>query len=129
MRDLIFYYRLSEHEKFLKECNIIFEKIMPRMSRDFLEFNTNNDAKNAEIILKNAFEITSKIPVFEEVDNRGKNLFVTFTYSKEIDENTTIQINNKQVNLKDHVNFVAIKNAKHSSNGYLFIVMTLIMII
>ena len=33
---ITFYYRLKNHESFLKEFGINFEKVYPRMSRDFL---------------------------------------------------------------------------------------------
>ena len=44
-----FYYRLKNHELFLKEFGINFEKVYPRMSRDFLiTFKNKHDAEQAE---------------------------------------------------------------------------------
>ena len=121
MQKLVYYYRLSHHKDFFKKCQINFENILPRMSRDFLvKFSSIVDAKNAELILKAAYEIKSKSLIFEEVDNRGHEIFVTLTYNQEIKEDTLIKINNLTIQLKKFVNFVAIKNAEHSSRGYLY---------
>ena len=44
-----FYYRLKNHHSFFKKFDIKFKKLLPRMTRDFtLEFNNNNEAKEAE---------------------------------------------------------------------------------
>ena len=37
-----YYYRLKNHEKFLKDLNINFTKVEPRMTRDFLITFKNN---------------------------------------------------------------------------------------
>ena len=43
------------------------------MSRDFLiNFTNETDAKLAEKIFKETYEISTNLKIFEEVDNRGK---------------------------------------------------------
>jgi len=54
------------------------------------------------------------------IENRGSSLFVTLTYSNEIDETTNFIINEQVILLKPHVVFVAIKNGMHQSEGYAF---------
>ncbi len=116
----VFYYRLSDHEKFMKLINIEYASIEPRMSRDFLVKFDNLDS--SEIFEKKLLEL-NKInnDKFFEIDNRGKDAFVTLIYSYEIPKNFKFKIDeNKVINLSEHVNFVAIKNGEHSSNGYLY---------
>lgn len=119
--ELIFYYRLKDHNKFINNLNIRYLNIQPRMSRDFLiNFTNETDAKLAEKIFKESYEISTNLKIFEEVDNRGKSLFITLTYHREIKKNMKIKINNQIVDFFSEVNFVAIKNGLHNGNGYLY---------
>ena len=116
-----FYYRLKDHNKFINNLNIRYLNIQPRMSRDFLiNFTNETDAKLAEKIFKETYEISTNLKIFEEVDNRGKSLFITLTYHREIKKNMKIKINNQIVDFFSEVNFVAIKNGLHNGNGYLY---------
>jgi hypothetical protein len=118
---LKFYYRLKSHSKFLNDLGLIFSKVYPRMTRDFLiEFDTEQQAKFAQSILSNIMINESKIPLFGEIDNRGKSLFVTLTYPDEITSHTKIIINGQVKNLKSLVSFVAIKNGMHHEEGFAF---------
>ena len=115
-----FYYRLQNHEKFLKDIGISFLEVHPRMTRDFLiTFNTANEAKSAEEVLKSIL-VNNQINLFEEIDNRGKDLFVALTYPHEIDLNTSISIDGKTLLLKEYVVFVAIKNGMHDQKGFAY---------
>ena len=50
---LKYYYRLKNHEKFLKDQDIKFKKVYPRMTRDFLIcFENNNDRDLCVSVLK-----------------------------------------------------------------------------
>ena len=118
--ELKFYYRLKDHAKFLNDLNISFSNVHPRMTRDFLvSFANNSDALDAEKELDSLTDING-IKLFNEIDNRGKELFVVLTYPYEIKSNTFIKVNNKQVLLLDYVTFVAIKNGEHQSKGFAF---------
>ncbi len=115
-----FYYRLDNHEKFLKLLNINFETVMPRMTRDFLiEFKSNELAKDAQKILA-SLKVNEEDPLFKEIDNRGKDLFVTLTYPNEITQDSKIHVGNKAIHLLENVSFVAIKNGMHSEKGFAY---------
>jgi hypothetical protein len=118
---LKYYYRLKNHKNFLNKINIQFLSVHPRMTRDFLiEFKSNDLASTAEYILRSIKVLNGGEKVFGEIDNRGKSLFVTLTYPKEIEKHTKISCNTISINLYDEVVFVAIKNGMHQGKGYSF---------
>jgi len=122
LNNIIFYYRLKNHKDFLNLLGIKYQSVLPRMSRDFLvNFDNENDAKVAEYVFKNATDLSKNITIFDEVDNRGKSLFISLTYNKKINEDMEIYINKKNIKIYNYVNFVAIKNGLHSGDGEIFI--------
>jgi hypothetical protein len=116
-----YYYRLREHEQFLRHLGIKFARVVPRMTRDFLiEFDDIASAAKAQQQLA-ALKIKSDgIPLFGEIDNRGTSLFVILTYPNEITETTVVEGAAIPIALARHVVFVAIKNGMHASHGYLY---------
>jgi hypothetical protein len=116
-----FYYRLTEHSKFLEDLGVRFISVAPRMTRDFLiEFANGKDALEAEQKLSKIYVKNDGLPLFADIDNRGNSLFVTLTYPHEI-TNTTEYSNDKfSLKLLPKVSFVAIKNGMHQSKGYAF---------
>jgi hypothetical protein len=118
---ITYYWRLKNHTQSLKDMGVTgFAEAIPRMSRDFLiKFNSEEDAKNAEIILASYVSAKEAMPIFT-VDNRGTSLFIELTYDNEVDETVEIKsaITNIQVKLKPLVSFVAIKNGEHNGIGY-----------
>ena len=58
--------------------------------------------------------------MFDEIDNRGKSLFVTLTWSENFPENMVVVHVNGILKLKPHVVFVAIKNGMHAEHGYAY---------
>jgi hypothetical protein len=116
-----FYYRLRDHEQFLREVGIRFSRVVPRMTRDFLiEFDDAAAAEQAERQLAALQVKGDGLRLFGEVDNRGTSLFVTLTYPHEITATTELAGDAAQVRLARHVVFVAIKNGMHASHGYLY---------
>lgn len=116
-----FYYRLKSHEFFLRDIDVKFKSVLPRMTRDFLvEFDNENDAQVAKEKLESISVDEENIPLFGEIDNRGKSLFVTLTYPFEITTSTYFRIDNRKVPLLSNVSFVAIKNGMHQSKGFAF---------
>jgi len=116
-----FYYRLKSHKDFLNQIGVSFSAVYPRMTRDFLvEFSSELDAAEAEAILKNIFIETDGSPLFGMIENRGRSLFVTLTYSNEIDGKTRFVINKQVIVLQTHVVFVAIKNGMHQAEGFAY---------
>ena len=119
--DKEYYYRLKDHEEFLKLVNIKFKEVRTRMSRDFeVLFNSNNERDIALNLLSSLEDDKTGERLFEEIEIRNNSLFVALTFSREIKNNTNFKINNKKINLFDKVVFVAIKNGKHQSKGFAF---------
>ena len=115
-----YYYRLVNHENFLRIIKINFLKVEPRMTRDFLvSFNNEKDLEDAFEKL-NLINLLNKKEIFE-IDKRKLSLFISLVISFEINENYSMNIDtNRSVILKNHVSFVALKNGMHSSTGYIF---------
>jgi hypothetical protein len=114
-----YYYRLKDHHSFIKNLDINFKAIYPRMSRDFLiSFNTQEDCLKASEIFKK-INIINDIKFFD-IDIRQSSLFVIFCFNKNIKENLKMKIpNSDSINLYNAVSFVALKNGKHDQKGYL----------
>ena len=67
------------------------------------------------VLLKNDLNI------FGEIEERDKSLFVILTYPHEVRKNDVITVNNYiELNFFNELNFVAIKNGKHDTKGYVF---------
>lgn len=114
-----YYYRLSYHKNFLKKLKVKFKNVYPRMSRDFLiEFDSNYEVNEAYLNLS-SIKIKDK-KLFGILEKREKSLFVSLTYEDEIMNTDFISINGSKIQIKKEVNFVAIKNGKHSSKGFCF---------
>jgi hypothetical protein len=118
--ELKFYYRLKDHASFLKMVGIEFIDVVPRMTRDFLiSFDTPEQAIKAQQQLSKIL-VNNEIKLFENIDNRGKDIFVVLTYPSEITDKTKIFYSGKQSLLMDLVTFVAIKNGEHQSKGFAY---------
>lgn len=116
-----YYYRLIDHFDFLKKIGINFLDIHPRMTRDFLvTFASMEDAAKARNILSE-LRISGKVePLFGEIENRGKELFVTLTYPDEILETDVLESQSVSLKMLKEVAFVALKNGMHQSKGFAF---------
>tara|TARA_Y100000768_G_C23981489_1_gene686075 strand:- start:1803 stop:3095 length:1293 start_codon:yes stop_codon:yes gene_type:complete len=114
-----YYYRLIDHEKFLKKINVNFLDVEPRMSRDFL-INFNNDEERDEAYNKLKSIKLNNLILFGVLEIRPKSIFATLTYNLEILSNDLLNINNTEIKIFDEVVFVALKNGEHNSEGYLF---------
>ncbi len=117
---LKFYYRIKDHASFLEKVGVEFNDVAPRMTRDFLvSFDTKEKALKAEEQLSKIL-VNKEIKLFEEIDNRGIDIFVVLTYPSEITQETTISFSGKEMPLSDLVTFVAIKNGEHQSKGFAY---------
>jgi hypothetical protein len=114
-----FYWRLKDHKVFLKKIGIKFKKVHPRMTRDFLiEFDNEEELVSAQLMLSKIKSINGDV-IFGIVDNRGKDLFVSLTYSNDVSDSFKIFLDAKEFkSFKNDLNFVAIKNGHHDSLGY-----------
>jgi len=116
-----YYYRLSDHNNFLKKIGIKFQKVLPRMTRDFeIIFDQENDMNDAIKALESVKSIKDDIYIFGEIEVRDKSLFVTLTYPHEIKQEDQLEANGELMSFYDEVVFVAIKNGMHDSIGYAY---------
>jgi hypothetical protein len=114
-----FYWRLRSHAEFLKKHDIDFSEVFPRMSRDFLIAfaNSESSAKAQERLM--TMRSLDGVVLFE-VDNRGKDLFVTLTWPHDVPKNFVYYCSGRpQQGFRDAIAFVAIKNGHHNGTGYL----------
>jgi hypothetical protein len=113
-----YYYRLANHESFLRRIGVEYSEVLPRMSRDFLvRCESEVAARNAEAILKSCRSEGGE-PVFY-VENKGTELFCMLTYPSPIDKNFKLLAGDRVFDrFHDDVAFVAIKNGKHNGVGY-----------
>ncbi|MDA7605003.1 hypothetical protein N8724_06380 [Candidatus Pelagibacter sp.] len=117
-----FYYRLKNHAIFLKKIGISFTRVLPRMTRDFeIIFDNNENSIHAKRILENIKCKKDDLKIFGDIEMRQKSLFVSLTYPYEITNEDYLIINKDiELNFFNEVVFVAIKNGKHDSKGYVF---------
>jgi hypothetical protein len=113
-----YYYRLRNHEAFLRRIGIRFRTVEPRMSRDFTVYcGTREDAQIAATQLDKLVS-----PAGEKlftVDNRGTDLFVMLTYPHEISRGFFFCGSEGPLwDLSADVVFVALKNGEHHGTGY-----------
>ncbi|WP_116812555.1 hypothetical protein [Steroidobacter cummioxidans] len=113
-----YYWRLRRHNEFLKRIGIAFQRVEPRMSRDFLIVcASQSQAAEAGRRLA-AAKSSDGVPLFE-VDNRGSDLFVMLTYPGEISGSLHFFIDDQPYQLAERdVAFVALKNGEHNGVGY-----------
>lgn len=113
-----YYWRLKNHEAFLRELGVDFVRVDPRMSRDFLvSCRDEEQAARAASILQLAVA-SDGAPLFE-VDNRGRDIFAMLVYAAPIERDFAFSLgSNVFRTLHDNVAFVALKNGEHSGTGY-----------
>jgi len=115
---LKFYYRLKDHGEFLNNLGIKHQKVYPRMTRDFLiSFSSEEHATKASEMLSSIL-VDNKVKLFDEIDNRGKDVFVVLSYPNEIGSETFFMASGQKIFLGGQVTFVAIKNGEHQGKGF-----------
>ncbi len=116
-----YYYRLKNHKEFFISLGINIEEVQELMSRDFIiKFNLESSAKKAlEVIRK--LKTSDNEKLFSDITLKNCEIFLTLSVNKEI--NTQGVIYNDRLiikNLKQFVDFVAIKNGMHDGKGFLY---------
>lgn len=117
-----YYYRLKDPIKLISKLELnLPEKIQVTklMSRDFKIRFPDPSVRNLAAEALRHVTINGKSCI-EVTELNESDVFCTFSYGKEITTETLIRYEHKAVRLKEHVAFVAIKNAKHQSQGYLY---------
>jgi hypothetical protein len=113
-----YYWRLRNHARFLQRIGVPFVRVEPRMSRDFVI--VCRDAQQASRAQVKLTSVTARdgVSLFE-VDNRGDDVFVTLTYSREISTGFDFRVGSEWFSgLEKEVVFVALKNGHHNGTGY-----------
>jgi hypothetical protein len=114
-----YYWRLRDHNDFLRTQGIRFSAVRPRMSRDFLiEFSSLADAQQAQAVLAQLIVQPSGERLFGEIENRGDSLFVTLTYPEKISAGDQVVGGAATRRLVNEVSLVAMKNGMHRAEGY-----------
>jgi hypothetical protein len=115
------YWRFRDHNSILSEFINYDFKCNPRMTRDFeLLFNNEKDAYRATEILNNIYVQAEEASykAFIEIQNNDKSVFATFSYFGSCDCPILIY-KNKKLNLKNAIDFIAVKNGGHSQKGWM----------
>lgn len=117
-----YYYRLRNHEAFLRTMGVRFSRVVPRMTRDFLiECESERDARAAAEKLSKCRIMDNGEALFGDIENRGTSIFAALTYPHHIDESTAYSAGDQPSQpLLPHVAFVALKNGMHQSEGFAF---------
>ena len=89
------------------------------MSRDFLIKFNNNEERDIAYETLNNIRLNNK-SFFGILDLRNNSIFVTLTYSSEINKDDFIVLGENKINVFYEIAFVALKNAEHDGTGYLF---------
>jgi hypothetical protein len=116
--EIVYYWRLRDHEAFLQKIGVPFVRVEPRMSRDFLIVCKDSaEAEMAAGRLERAMAADGT-PLFE-VDNRGTDLFVMLTYPEDIPAGMAIMVGNETfADFRRDVAFISLKNGQHNNVGY-----------
>ena len=115
----VYYYRLKDHETFVKKLGINFSQIHPRMTRDFLISFDNNKERDFAAKTLTGIKLNSN-SLFGQIEKRNKELFVVLDYPYEIKHDCKVSVAEKPstIRMLEEVNFVALKNGHHSNKGY-----------
>lgn len=118
---LKYYYRLTDHASFLCQAGIVFDQVLPRMTRDFLiEFKSADEATAAQARLASFRSAADGAPIFGDIENRGTSIFLSLVYPNEIGADLVAEYDGGKMLLAPWVTFVAIKNGMHNPNGFAF---------
>jgi hypothetical protein len=113
-----YYWRLKDHDQFLRTIGLEFIQVEPLMSRDFLVRTASvQAAEQAGRVLQSA-RAADGTPLFE-IDNRGSDLFVMLVYPHDVAPGAGFLIGDRRFeDLRSQVAFVALKNGEHDGIGY-----------
>ncbi len=118
-----YYYRLNNHEEFLREIGVRFVRVNPRMTRDFEVILAGpSERQHALHVLGSVKMRRDGRPIFGEMDIRDDGLFVTLNYPEEILAEDVAEYEGGVVSsFGRRVACVGVKNGMHSSKGFVYI--------
>lgn len=113
-----FYYRLKDHDGFLRRLGLRFARVEALMSRDFTVYCAST--VDAALCASELEQLTAPDgKSLFSVDNRGSDIFVMLTYPGEIQKDFIILRSQQPMwDLIQDVAFVALKNGEHNGIGY-----------
>ena len=91
-----YYWRLKDHEAFLRWSGISFTSLEALMSRDFIVHCVDEQAATQAAQLLKEATLGGELRRVFEVDNRGKSLFCTLAFDAEIEPSVAISINGRR---------------------------------
>ena len=116
--EVTFYWRLKDHDDFLRRIGVPFSRVEPRMSRDFLVTCASVEQGMAAERQLAAATAPDGTPLFD-VDNRGTDLFVMFVYPHDVPADMGFRVGGSAyTDLRSQIAFVALKNGEHDGIGY-----------
>ena len=117
----LFYWRLDNHKKTLKNFFDFDFNIFPRMTRDFeIEVKSDEDKIIILDFLNNSsvIDLNGNHQAFGDIDDKpNKRIFCSLVYDGNGVKSELIY-KNKKIFLQDQINFIAIKNGIHDSKGW-----------
>ena len=118
-----YYYRLRDHSNFLSQIGIGYERVLPRMTRDFEILFADVLAADAGAAVLGTMTLErTGLPLFGEIEKRGSSVFATLTYPDEILATDVALLGSQRIEgFGQSVVFVAIKNGMHSTRGFAFL--------
>ena len=87
-----YYYRLKNHNEFLKKISVKFKDVIPKMSRDFIVFFDDQESTNKAEKIFNQINELNKMQIFY-TDKRNNSIFVTLTINDQISDKYEIMVN------------------------------------
>lgn len=121
----IFYWKIKNYQMFLNFFAIKFNDVRQLMSRDFVIYCKSSREINENFNILNNIYIHSKKnnqneKAFKIIKKRKDSIFITLTYSLDVDRKDVFIYKNKILNTRSNIEFVAIKNGEHNSEGHFF---------
>jgi hypothetical protein len=114
----VYYYRLRDHARFLKQLGVTFDEVLPLMSRDFTI--TCRDTEAAHVAADRLSHVVAPDGTgMFFTDVRDKSVFCMLTYPGEISAPfLAITAQGTTIDMAPEVAFVALKNGIHNGEGY-----------
>jgi len=111
-------YRFVDFHKTLRQLNIEFSEVIPRMSRDFTIKFPNSDAYNNALSCLNLTTINNEALFDIDKDESLNELFVKIDWTGAINAFRNIKYKDKSYNIINNIALVSVENSIHKSKGW-----------
>lgn len=114
-------YRQKDQSKFLESIGLKILKVEPHMTHDaHIFFNTVQERKEGEEILRSACISGRKLFLVEDYQTDPKRLFYRINFTDEVDEDVVFTANNIEYRFFDYFDEIVTRTGKHIPNGTIF---------